>query len=389
MTLGRETKILLALLGTLSTGFVGVLGSKLFVPRPPDGAGPDVHLPALDHEDGPIVEPPSFDRLERSMFSATDAPSGGGDPADDMTAGASGPGSLLEPPTFADADATIDDAGSRFGGPAGEESAGFPRSNRFGMADDGLAAEPPADAAVDPDGAGDDGMLAEAMIADDAAGDADTGDGFGSSAAFEEQAGSADDRFGGPLSMEPPSFAGGQPDSTGFGGPAALEPPGRFTPPADAMPISSGGHVVVAGDTWWSIAERAYGDGRLYKPLFAWNRSIDPRVSLVPGTALEVPPLNSLATAHAGLVPSDLVASTPTSGLVQASVVAPLEQPAFGGPAVAGGNAVVVREGDTLISIAREQLGSSARWRELYEANREVLGRSPGPLTPGTQLVLP
>ena len=51
--MGRETKILLTLLGTLSSGFVGVLGSKLFVPRPPDGAGPDVHLPARAHDDGP------------------------------------------------------------------------------------------------------------------------------------------------------------------------------------------------------------------------------------------------------------------------------------------------------------------------------------------------
>lgn len=392
MTLGRETKILLALLGTLSSGLVGVLGSKLFVPRPPDGAGPDVHLPARDHEDGPIVEPPSFDRLERSMFSATESPSAGGDPADDLPGDDGGSGSLLEPPTFADADATIDDAGSRFGGPAGEESVGFPRNQSFGMADDGLAADPLADAAIGPDADSNDGMLADAMIAEDgtrAAEDASAGDDVGSSAAFDEPAVFADDRFGDPLAAEPPSFAGGQPGGTGFGGADAVEPPGRFAPPVDAMPISSGGHVVVAGDTWWSIAERAYGDGRLYKPLFAWNRAIDPRVSLAPGTTLEVPPLNSLATAHAGLVPNELAAAAPASGLVQASAVVPVEQPGFGGAAVVGANTVVVRPGDTLISIAREQLGSSARWRELYEANREQLGRSPGPLTPGTQLVLP
>lgn len=374
MTLGRETKILLALLGTLSSGFVGVLGSKLFVPRPPDGAGPDVHLPARDHEDGPIVDPPSFDRLERSMFSATDGAMSGDD---------GGSESLLEPPTFAEADAAIDDAGSRFGGPVGDEPTGFPRSQSFGMADESESADSLAEAAAGFDAGDDDGMLAEGMLAENAgvvADDAypDAGEGFAASAAFDEPAAYADDQFGGSLPTEPPSF-----------GADAMEPPGRFTPPVDALPISSGGHVVVAGDTWWSIAERAYGEGRLYKPLFAWNRAIDPRVSLTPGTTLEVPPLDSLATAHASLLPSDLATAQSPGGLVQASAVAPLEQPAFGSPPAAGGNTVVVREGDTLISIAREQLGSSARWRELYEANREVLGRSPGPLTPGTQLVLP
>ncbi|NBX30334.1 hypothetical protein EBR04_07830 [bacterium] len=39
--MGRETKILLGLLGLLAGVFVGVLSMKLFVPRPPDGAGPD------------------------------------------------------------------------------------------------------------------------------------------------------------------------------------------------------------------------------------------------------------------------------------------------------------------------------------------------------------
>ena len=151
------------------------------------------------------------------------------------------------------------------------------------------------------------------------------------------------------------------------------------------MPIAAGSHTVTGGDTWWSIAERAYGDGRLYKPLFAWNRAIDPRVSLAPGTRLEVPPINALATAHARLLPSDLAAAVGPAEIVQTSAT---ELPGQAN-LVPDGQTIVVREGDTLISIAREQLGSSSRWRELYDANREALGRSPGPLTPGTQLVVP
>jgi nucleoid-associated protein YgaU len=63
--------------------------------------------------------------------------------------------------------------------------------------------------------------------------------------------------------------------------------------------------VAQAGDSWWSLAERAYGDGRLYRALFAWNRMIDPRVSLVPGTRLEIPPAAKLGASWPGLLPRD------------------------------------------------------------------------------------
>jgi nucleoid-associated protein YgaU len=63
--------------------------------------------------------------------------------------------------------------------------------------------------------------------------------------------------------------------------------------------------VVREGDSWWSIAEAAYGDGRLYKALFAWNRTLDRRVSLTPGNRLEIPPASQLKAAWAKLVPAE------------------------------------------------------------------------------------
>jgi 5'-nucleotidase/UDP-sugar diphosphatase len=63
--------------------------------------------------------------------------------------------------------------------------------------------------------------------------------------------------------------------------------------PAQLLPVA-GAYVVQAGDSWWDLADRAYGDGRLYRALFAWNRSRDPRVTLAPGTRLDVPPLDRL-----------------------------------------------------------------------------------------------
>jgi 5'-nucleotidase len=63
--------------------------------------------------------------------------------------------------------------------------------------------------------------------------------------------------------------------------------------PVRAIPVA-GDYVVQDGDSWWDVADRAYGDGRLYRALFAWNRSRDPRITLAPGTRLDVPPLDRL-----------------------------------------------------------------------------------------------
>jgi 5'-nucleotidase / UDP-sugar diphosphatase len=85
------------------------------------------------------------------------------------------------------------------------------------------------------------------------------------------------------------------PAAPAFAQPAAIEP-------APAAPIA-GSYVTAPGDTWWSIAERAYGDGRLYRALFSWNRRLDPRVSTTPGTRLEIPPQPKLTAAWPKLIP--------------------------------------------------------------------------------------
>jgi nucleoid-associated protein YgaU len=62
--------------------------------------------------------------------------------------------------------------------------------------------------------------------------------------------------------------------------------------------------VARPGDSWWSLAEAVYGDGRLYRAVFAWNRAIDARVSLVPGTAIELPSRDRLEAAWPALMPA-------------------------------------------------------------------------------------
>jgi nucleoid-associated protein YgaU len=81
---------------------------------------------------------------------------------------------------------------------------------------------------------------------------------------------------------------------------AVDEPPAAFEP----APRPGSAYVARPGDSWWSLAEQVYGDGRLYRAVFAWNRAIDPRVSLVAGTPIELPPRDRLETAWPALMPA-------------------------------------------------------------------------------------
>jgi 5'-nucleotidase len=85
----------------------------------------------------------------------------------------------------------------------------------------------------------------------------------------------------------------------------AIEPDSAVEPPLPERSIGpiAGEHIVQPGDSWWSIAERAYGDGRLYRAIFAWNKTLDPRVALTPGTRLEIPPAAKLQAAWPRLMP--------------------------------------------------------------------------------------
>ena len=57
-------------------------------------------------------------------------------------------------------------------------------------------------------------------------------------------------------------------------------------------------------------------------------------------------------------------------------------------PAGAGTSAYTVKSGDSLSRIAKRELGSYNRWKEIYEANRDKI-KDPNVLTVGIQLVIP
>ena len=219
--MGREKKMLLALLSVLACAFVGVLLTKLLVPRPPTGAGPDVHAEDSAAKSHDLVEPPAFS-------------SGGGSESTS---------SFVESRSRR----TTSDfgGGSRFSNSAGEASA--------------QAASRQSE--------------------------------------LTKQELTKQDPFVRPAALE-------QPLSAATLDAVPVMPAGPSGPPSRSTGVAAGSwYIAAVGDSWWSLAERAYGDGRLYRALFAWNRVLDARVSLAPGTRLEIPPQSRLEAAWPKLVP--------------------------------------------------------------------------------------
>jgi 5'-nucleotidase len=240
--MGRETKILLGLLGLLAGVFMGVLSMKLFVPRPPAGAGPDIQTELADSEPHDLVEPPRL-TMRASDFAAAPPLVPAAMPEDRENA-------ALPP--------TPPVANDRYAAHDGR----FERAE-VGTMDDADQAPPPR---RDP---------------------------FVAAASFEQPddaaATATSDR------ASPPPVRADEPHQPI---PLDVQPPHE----PRSMPLA-GSHVAQPGDTWWSLAERAYGDGRLYRALYAWNRTRDPRIALAPGTPLQLPPLADLAATWPQLMP--------------------------------------------------------------------------------------
>ena len=241
--MGRETKILLALLTTLAGVFLGVLSMKLLVPRPPIGAGPDVHVDVADAEQHELVDPPS--PSPPAFGPATGSPAAGGASFADA-----GP---LVPPRSPEREFTPE-AGDLLPPP--------------------MALEPPV------------------------------GQSPGTSSSTVEIAAS------GPVAAA--AVPATPPRRDPFVAPAGLQQPIPQQPitqqpitESAPMPTSAAAYVASPGDSWWGLAERTYGDGRFYRALFAWNRKIDPRVSLAPGTRLEMPSRARLEAAWPKLMPAE------------------------------------------------------------------------------------
>ncbi|MCD7896309.1 MAG: LysM peptidoglycan-binding domain-containing protein [Planctomycetaceae bacterium] len=167
----------------------------------------------------------------------------------------------------------------------------------------------------------------------------------------------------------------------GLSGPAAAGAASRPVPPVsgsalydpdeddDELNLSGSEtlriYVVLPGDTLTSIAARELGAASLADNIFLLNRDVIPDPNqLMAGSKIRLPVRNAPGRGADG---DPYPVRRPTQGL---------------------GNVHIVARGDTLSSISLQYYGTSTAWRQLHEANRNILP-NPNQLVVGMELTIP
>ena len=147
---------------------------------------------------------------------------------------------------------------------------------------------------------------------------------------------------------------------------------------------------VKKGDSFWSIAQSNYGDGRFFRALYEQNRRAVPGFEdLTEGTELSIPSQADLIRRYPMLCPSDAVhkddpwRATPDHLMKDLTdeCESDLDQRLY-----------ETKAKDTLFEVARRQLGQASRYVELIELNRFQIDKDAThetQLPAGIQLIIP
>ena len=132
------------------------------------------------------------------------------------------------------------------------------------------------------------------------------------------------------------------------------------TLPGTAIAANEKVHVIAEGQSLYSIAKQYYGNGKYWKQLLDYNKAtIKSENSLKLGAKVRVPELAVLTGKPSEIKP----VIDPVKP--QESVVTKADSKATTKP-----HTYVVQKGDTPAAIAKKQLGSSRKARELMEKNK-------------------
>ena len=149
---------------------------------------------------------------------------------------------------------------------------------------------------------------------------------------------------------------------------------------ANASTAPAGEYEVQPNDSYWVISEKLYGTGSYFRALAEHNRSRvarEDRLDL--GDVILTPPVEELERTYADLCPKPERRET----ILRRATTVSTSNVYSTGPTY------LVEEGDTLFDIAKHELGDSTRWVEIYNLNRNMLGKDYNYLTPGLELSMP
>ncbi len=159
-------------------------------------------------------------------------------------------------------------------------------------------------------------------------------------------------------------------EEAGSSSPSPIQQMG-LTEPLTELRASTPGFVYsLPDDSFWTIAQRVYGDGRYFKALYEVNRDHVKNYDGLPeGTRVATPPKQALQRRFPGLCPRGEPATSPNTETEYVS-----------------------KSGETLFDIARDQMGQASRYLDILRLNRDVLPNDVSHLSPlpgGLKLTLP
>ena len=85
----------------------------------------------------------------------------------------------------------------------------------------------------------------------------------------------------------------------------------------------------------------------------------------------------------------DIATDQPTTAQTETERVMEQRRGERGGQDTTSTRTYTVKSGDSLSAIAESEMGDARRWPELYEANKDAVGKNPDMIHPGLELRIP